>query len=1112
MRVDAEPWVGRDWELAQIERASRQGRDRLRVVAITGEPGIGKTRLAEEFLSRARARGTKVLRSRCDEFLDQAHAPLLELLRQDLDGRDVQQLVLDVGPGGEELARLVPELQGLAGAQGGAARKPVDPALERLRQMEGLAGWLRILGGEGETFLLVDDLQWADAETLAVLEHLLVHHTDLPLVLVFTAREQGGAGASPRLAGAPWSSEPVHQVPLGGLGDDDVRLLLSQELDGHQTARTSEFVRRVCDVSGGNPLLVRELVRRHVAGPVADDAGAGVREAMPSDVHDVILQRAARLPDTVRTCLGVAAVIGREFVPGMLADATGMSPREVDATLAASVAAALVEEYTAAPLRYRFCHEAVRVALYEDLGAMQRSEVHRTVGQLIEGRAVGTDSESHHLAVGHHYGRAADLSLEHRAADHLRRAAVLASDRGAHAAAAHLYVRVEALLRGAVAAEDHCDIVIARGVAEFNAGLPGFRDTLLDAARDAARTGCHDRLVRAVVANHRGWYSSTTDVDEERVDLIQLALLRCPVEDRTAVARLNAMWAMEKVRDPNERRRVIERSVEAVRLAEDLGDPELLVDILCDRFSVMYACFEDPYGAAELAHRIERLARASGNENHLLNAAVAVAQSTMMTGDFRTSDEALELSSSLAERVHRPVRLWLAKVWIATRTAMRGDLEAGESLAGAALEQGTALDQPDAFTWYAGQLFAFRHLDGRLVEMVDTVEEQVAAHVAAVPAWRAALALAFAAGGRTGDARELIGELVAEAGCGMPQDMIRLPGLAFLASAVAEVADVPAARAVYDELLPFTGLFAHNGTIDAGPVDLHLGALAVTLGDLAGASRHLRAASDQCAAASAEGWQRHLERWRAAAAELSARPAGGASDRARIRVLGTFAVVGAGRQEPERWTSRKARTLLKYLVASRGSAVRRDTVLHLLWPDTDPDLLANRFAVALATVRRTLDPDRSCSRQHFVEAGDIVLRLRAEHVEVDLDEFHVAAAAHDRESLHRAVRLYRGDPFMDEPEAPWAVGTRSHARGAWRQAVTRLAHLEAERGDLATAAGLFRRVVEEEPCDEAASRGLARVLALMGEHVEAAAVVADLQSLLEPVARVRPRGPGPSPG
>ncbi len=1552
------PWVGRTRELEQLGKAWERAPYGLRVITITGEPGIGKTRLAAEFLAELSGQGARVLRGRCPEFLGSAFTPLVEALRADLAGRGPADLVQRLGSGAGELVRLVPELSEAVPL----ARTEVsaDPALARMRILEALAAWLRSAAATDRVCLFLDDVHWADPETMSVIEYLVGACRELPLLVLLTSRELESAQADAFLAGPLQPSGTVARIPLTGLSDDEVDRLIGAELllGGAAPQRSKEFVGRVRDVAGGNPLFVRELARQRGDGHGGSRAGDEASAVVPAALADVIRQRAARLPDPVRLSLQTAAVIGREFDPAVLAEAVELPVSEVDRHLTAATAASLVEEHSAAPLRYRFCHDAVRTALYDGHGPLQRADLHRRVGGVLQKRVPAAASESHHRALGHHLGRSGEPELERRASMHLRRAAELSSDRRGHAAAAQLYSRAESLLGEGAPAAERCDLMIARGTVEFYAGIPAFRDTLLDAAREAARTDQVDQLVRAVVANHRGWYSSTTGVDRERVELIELALLRCPREDSEALARLNAMWAMENVRDPGERARVLERSIAAATIAEEVADPDLLISILCDRFSVMYASFENPRGCVELAKRIEQLARTSGDEGHLLNAAVAVAQSTMMTGDFATSDDALALAEVLAARVHRPVRLWLAQVWIATRTAMRGDLERGESLAGAALEYGVSLDQPDAFTWYAGQLFSLRFLGNRIAELVDAIEEQVAEHAAAVPAWQAGLAYAFAVVGRTEEAKQIVSEFAAQELGQLPYDMIRLPGLAFLASAVAALEDRGTARMVYDALAPYTTMFAHNGTVDAGPIDLHLGALAVTLEDPALARVHLADAAWQCESVGAAAWQPHVDHWLRAAEALTARRAShylaqgqrhwfvgeqlaaygaydhaweiaaaegahteaaraavgpeldhestgqramesarrcaavlphlaphetalrrqvlltmalaefatdptrgresvqrvrrsadqsatgdpvaeltqlvaealaagpfepradrlvtaqriltevetqnirwlanaayflllsalleagetpaldaalswrssfltrmphlmtgrirgrfrcaralldGDTDRAaaiaaelladteavddggrsgawlaqsaviawqrgdsaaleslflrarqeepheplwptslawlwqsqgradaaaalvallpepatllqgrnglatltvwaelarvtgdrgrmtellellvphagrvvtigsglvfwgtvdrplglvheclgrpaqarrhleaardlclrvgaqpwlveaqltlaefgdrnadpdldvaglasqalagarrmgmpalaasaqrlldarataeahegrlpavatnlvenaaegrtQIRVLGGFAVVGADGSHV-RWTSRKARTLLKYLVASRGAAVHRESAMHLLWPDEEPENLANRFSVALATVRRALDPARAAATQHHVQLHDDLLRLNLEHLDIDLDEFHALAVSGDRAALRKALKLYRGDPFADEADAEWTLGVRAQAQLAVRHATTRLARLEAERGDLIGAAGLFRKVLADDPHSEAAGRGLAGVLRALGAHAEADQVEAGM--------------------
>jgi hypothetical protein len=151
-----------------------------------------------------------------------------------------------------------------------------------------------------------------------------------------------------------------------------------------------------------------------------------------------------------------------------------------------------------------------------------------------------------------------------------------------------------------------------------------------------------------------------------------------------------------------------------------------------------------------------------------------------------------------------------------------------------------------------------------------------------------------------------------------------------------------------------------------------------------------------------------------------------AMSRPRIRVLGQFEVVSLGGKRAE-WDSRKARELLKMLVASRGVPTSREVFMDALWPNEDPANLTNRFHVAVNVIRRALDPDRLLPTQHhLVTEGDAV-RLDVQTLDIDLERFLFLAQRDDEPSRRSARTLYRGDPFTEAPYADWAIKIREHA-------------------------------------------------------------------------------------
>lgn len=193
------------------------------------------------------------------------------------------------------------------------------------------------------------------------------------------------------------------------------------------------------------------------------------------------------------------------------------------------------------------------------------------------------------------------------------------------------------------------------------------------------------------------------------------------------------------------------------------------------------------------------------------------------------------------------------------RVAGRGQLEAAVQLAGEVLEEGVRCHQPDAFTWYAGQLFTLRWLQGRLPELMPDIEAQVADVATAIPSWYAAYGLALATAGRREEAQVILDHFVATELGDLPRDILWLHGMSYLCQLSAHLDDATAAGLLHRALLPYAGLVAHNGTLDAGPVSLHLAAVASTMGEPGIAAGHREDAAATVRQLGSPLWLRHLD-------------------------------------------------------------------------------------------------------------------------------------------------------------------------------------------------------------------------------------------------------------
>jgi len=216
-----------------------------------------------------------------------------------------------------------------------------------------------------------------------------------------------------------------------------------------------------------------------------------------------------------------------------------------------------------------------------------------------------------------------------------------------------------------------------------------------------------------------------------------------------------------------------------------------------------------------------------------------------------------------------------------------------------------------------------------------------------------------------------------------------------------------------------------------------------------------------------------------------------------VRCLGAFRVFRDGEPVPvNAWQSKKARTLLKILLARRGRSTTREFLMDALWPEEDPDKLANRLSVALATVRSVLDPAKRHPPDYFLAGGKDAVRLNLAHLPVDVEAFISLAEqglALDRQGrtlqaeglLRQAEASYGGDFLEEDPYEDWAVDLREEAHSTYVSVAKTLARLAETVGDHDSAARYYLRILEKDSWDERAHLGLVKVLERAGRHGEA---------------------------
>jgi DNA-binding CsgD family transcriptional regulator len=853
------------------------------IACVTGEPGIGKTRLLEEMAARAARTGAVVLWGGASAVEGMPpYLPFLEALGGYIQVTAPDRLRDQIGPAAPILVTILPELAVRLGEFPDGHPLPAEQA--RLRLFEAVGGFLTGIAASasGGLLLVLDDLQWADATSLDLLCHI-ARRRPCARMLILGAYRAGEIGQNPTLE---WALAELNRLralttlTLSPLQAEEVAVLAADYLGGpvHPSA-----VQALHAHSEGNPFFAEELLRGWLeTGALArrsNDAHTHSRWTLatppetnlPPSIVGAIRQRLTRLDPAVVDHLRVAAIIGRAFATALLAEVEDREAEEIEEALLAAERAHLIRGDGAGG--FTFGHDKVRECLYAEVSSARRRRLHGRIGLALETRAIQEGTQR--LAeMAFHFARSDDRA---RGIDYSRRAA----EQAVHAyapqvAIAHYQAALDLLEPDD---ERRGDLLLALGEAALStaaaeqaisacqAAQAWFQDMsdLAAAARAAHILGLVHRRMGVPLAAQAALERSLALLEHASVAGAETVRVLADLADLLGV-----------VLGRHEEALIYGRR--ALEIAQCLGDDGL--EAAAGRAVGFLLVRENDIPAGlPLLERGLALAEASGDIAEAAECCACLAQAYCWTGAMERSRQVSLRREELTRRGQRLYHACYVHTWLAFLHATRGEWAEAEQrlrLAQPAVET-VAGDEPLAFLRQVRGYLAYQRGDYSLAgqEFRAAVQTFRGQDPGEMVLCLGAFGLALLATGQRQEAQACMDEQEALIATLSPGYLATLSARGCLALMAVELGDDERAAGYYSDLLACRG--QHHWFL----VDRILGQVALLRGDWPAAAAHL---ADAEATARREGLFPEMGRILLTQADLSLAQ-GGPGSAARARSL-----------------------------------------------------------------------------------------------------------------------------------------------------------------------------------------------------------------------------------
>ncbi len=840
------PFVGREPERGQIhDSIHRMLAGQGQFVLLAGDPGIGKTRLAEEIAADARAQDVRVLWGRCYEWEGApAFWPWIQLIRAHLRASDPDTIRRQFGSGAADIAQIVPEIQEHVSDL--APLPELDPAESRFRLFDAIASLLRNIAQDTPLMIVIDDLHRADTPSVMLVHFLTQEMHDSRLCILATYRPADVPQDHPL---APIISGLIRaavcrRIPLQGLGKPSVGEFVTL-VAGRESP--PELIDAIFGETEGNPFFMTEVLRLLEVDGALDKASppASWRIRVPESVREVIGRRLNRLSPACHDALAVASVIGRDFGLAILEPASGVARIELLDLLDEAIAIQVIHEDDTLG-QYRFSHILIREVIYGQLTTSRRVTLHKTIGEALE-RTHAANLAPHFSEISHHFLQAAPAGDFERAIDYATRAGRQAMDQVAwEPAASHFVQALQALaLQSDPDPMRRLELLLALGEAQNRIGggsgdAPEARATFLQAIEIARTLGSAEHFAAAVIG-YSGYNVIATFGGAQQIRLLEEALTLLGDDVTEQRVRILSRLALDLPNSEStfdiERIRAV--GAETVALARRLGDPATLAYAIAARHFSGWAPDNLNERLAE-AEELVDLVEVTGDLLSTAWARMIQLEDLVEAGDLARAERASEKMSQIGEQSRVPYVTLRSAVYRAMMLLLAGRYAEAEPL----IEMGGGLWQSSSARQHQFQLFALRREQGRLAELRELVEATSQEPLTGITRYSHLadihLPLLYLEVGEVELAREKFELVATQDFADIPFDMSWLSLLGLLAETCTRLGDRLRAQTLYDLLLPYAGQYAllAISAVCHGSTAYYLGLLATTLERWPDAERH----------------------------------------------------------------------------------------------------------------------------------------------------------------------------------------------------------------------------------------------------------------------------------